>query len=105
MKKFSGLLMLLVVAFLVSMPVAADVYEAPNSLNMLVTAADETKIVLQEEVVGNPGETLAVQSVEPCIPVGASVNMETTYRFDRRTNYCFTADVLLGGGRARPGYT
>lgn len=73
MKRTSGLLMLIVVALLVSMPVSADVYEAPNSLNMIVTAADETKIMLQEEVVGNPGETMAVQSVEPITAVTHTV--------------------------------
>lgn len=103
MKKCSGFLMLLVVFLLASMPVAADVYEAPNSL--IAMAESETKIVMEEEVTGISGETMAAFAVAPCIPLVATENMVTTDGVYRRSNYCSIADVLLGGGRARPGYT
>jgi hypothetical protein len=64
MKKVYGLLMLLLLAFLVSLPVAADGL-APSNDHALVITTDETKIAVEEEVAGIPGEMVAAPAVAP----------------------------------------
>lgn len=66
MKRVSGLLMLLLVALLFSMPVAADNLELSNDLFQIT---EESKIVAEEEIAGiRSGETLVVLSAGPCRP-------------------------------------
>lgn len=68
MRKISGILVLLLMALLISLPATADVLWAPDSLIELVTAGNEIKTEVREEVTAYSGEKLAIPAA-PTIPV------------------------------------
>ncbi|MCF7949887.1 MAG: hypothetical protein K9M94_14965 [Spirochaetia bacterium] len=113
MKRVSGLLMLLLVALLFSMPVAADDFGLSNDLNFEITS--ENKISDKGEVAGYSGEMLAF-SVDPCRPEGIFNNITgllvTTYNFNfyiKAATYITVVNYRIsreaGGPRVTPGST
>ena len=99
MKRIAGFTLLLLVALLVSLPVAADVLAASDDLNECVTVAPETKIFTEEEVIAYSGEIMTVQSAAPTPAEAIRPSVVMIYGGLESGNSCGNTLNLISGTR------